>query len=132
MRMEIKLRQPKTLADAIELALQADSLLWAAEGRNRRFLPKPAFRPASGQREGPAPMELGSMQQSPDSNNLTELNKLEQQSTPPARPDVECYYCHKRGHFKRDCRKLKADQSRRGQVQPNATVRQNRPPPRSN
>jgi hypothetical protein len=130
-RMEIKLRQPKTLADAIELALQADSLLWAAEGRNRRFLPKPAFRSVSGQREGPAPMELGSMQPPDNNNDPIEFNRLEQ-SNPSTRADVECYYCHKRGHFKRDCRKLKADQSRRRQVQSNTTVRQNRPSPRSN
>lgn len=128
-RMEIKLRQPKTLADAIELALQADSLLWTAGGRGRaQFVPKPAFRPVN-QREGPAPMELGSMQPADNGGGSTELNKLEQ-SNPSSRADVECYYCHQKGHFKRDCRKLKAAQSRRSQVQPNTT--QHRPPPRSN
>lgn len=130
-RMEIRLRQPKTLADAIELALQADSLLWAAEGRNRpRFMSKPVFK-LTNQREGPAPMELGSMQPTDNDSGSTELNKLEQ-SIPPTRSDVVCYYCHQRGHFKRDCRKLKAAQSRRSQVQSSTTVRQNRPPPRSN
>ncbi|CAE7249787.1 RE2 [Symbiodinium sp. CCMP2592] len=26
-----------------------------------------------------------------------------------ASPDAECHYCHKKGHYKRDCRKYKAD-----------------------
>src|SRR6267142_395405 len=36
---------------------------------------------------------------------------------------VICYYCNNKGHSKRDCRKLKADQRKGENESPNAKVR---------
>src|SRR6267142_2155965 len=36
---------------------------------------------------------------------------------------VICYYCNNKGHSKRDCRKLKADQQKGENKSPNAEVR---------
>ena len=35
--------------------------------------------------------------------------KSKAKAKPKASPDAECHYCHKKGHYKRDCRKYKAE-----------------------
>ena len=35
--------------------------------------------------------------------------KSKAKAKPKASPDAECHYCHKKGHYRRDCRKYKAD-----------------------
>nr|KYP44560.1 hypothetical protein KK1_033907 [Cajanus cajan] len=38
------------------------------------------------------------------------------------RSDVKCYYCHKKGHMKRECRKLKREQRENGDASNVATT----------
>jgi len=35
---------------------------------------------------------------------------------------VECYYCHKKGHVKKNCRKLKADQKEEKKLENSSTA----------
>ena len=75
------------MAEAIEWAIQTDSLVWQIKkgpylvGRNiRQVVPTT---------DGPVPMELGTME--PRSKNKSK---------------VVCFYCKGLGHYKRECPKL--------------------------
>jgi len=89
-RIHVELKNPATLAEAIEWAIQTDSLVWQIKtgpplvGRHpRQIVPTT---------NGPVPMELGAM--NPRRTVQKDKNK------------VVCYYCKGLGHFKRECPKL--------------------------
>lgn len=92
-RIHVKLQQPTTLHDAVELAIKADSMVWE-RGRisNNRFTNGGSTNRGAATRSGPAPMELGA---------------VEQQR--PKNLPLKCFYCGKPGHKRRDCKKLQAD-----------------------
>lgn len=99
-RIHVKLQQPTTLHDAVELAIKADSMVWE-RGRNgnNRFSNPTSGNHGAVTRTGPAPMELG----------VVEHQKPKMQHTP-----LKCFYCGKPGHKRRDCKKLQADKQRDG------------------
>lgn len=121
-RIHVELKNPATLSDAVEWAIQADSLVWQI--RKRRSSPTPGTFPRSTQQQqqerhtaaGPVPMELGAAEQRRNSNSNSNGNRKQQfnsvrrqQQFKRATPDTECYYCHRLGHVRRDCPKRKAD-----------------------
>ena len=104
-RIHVKLQQPTTLHDAVELAIKADSMVWE-RGRNgnNRFI-NTNYGNRGGAKAGPTPMELGAVEQ----------------QKPKTQWPLKCFYCGKPGHKKRDCKKLLADKQRDG----NASARSN-------
>jgi len=86
--IHVELKGPTTLAEAIEWAIKADSLVWqlkkgAYQGPTYRQVVAPTS-------SGPAPMELGAME-----------NKTQ------GRSKMICFYCKGEGHIKRECPKLR-------------------------
>jgi hypothetical protein len=118
-RIHVKLQNPMSLSKAIELAIQADSMVWDVSRRSNVRPGMPVtrhggYRPTtnniiggttiSSSSGGPSPMELG----------VTEgKNKFVPRSS------IVCYYCKKPGHMKRDCRKLKLNSQRVATAHPN-------------
>jgi hypothetical protein len=97
-RIHVKLQQPTTLHDAVELAIKADSMVWE-RGRNgnSRFVNMSSNNRGAVARGGPAPMELGAME-----------------PQKPRNQPLKCFYCGKPGHKRRDCKKLQAYKQRDG------------------
>jgi hypothetical protein len=86
-RLHVQPHRPSTLHDAIELAIQMDTLMWQLKKGS------PLFQTGTtGMRgstfDGPTPMDLGVMQP----------------RNAPSQKTMVCFYCKKPGHVKRDCR----------------------------
>lgn len=104
-RLHVELKQPASLADAIELAIQVDSLLWQVRkgprlvGRDS-YLHTHAASPAG----GPSPMEIGALE-----NRKPMLPKYSSGAAPRVlnKEHIRCFFCKQMGHFKRDCPKRK-------------------------
>ena len=111
-RMHVVLRKPTTLHEAVELAIQADGLLWSMQkGRKPpSSAARPNFPPPKQSRDsGPTPMELGSMEQD---NPEAELCFSEAKRTP-----LRCFYCHRIGHRTAFCRQRLLDELKNRQAQ---------------
>lgn len=126
-RMHVTLRKPATLHEAVELAIQADGLLWGMQkGRKPSdFAPRSNY---SGQRQpmdsAPTPMELGSMEHEDDVPS--EMYVMEGR-----RKVLRCYYCQRAGHRIADCMIKKKDEAKQRQgpaAKPLAQQQQQRPP----
>jgi hypothetical protein len=113
-RMHVTLHTPATLHEAVELAIQADGLLWGMhKGRKLpSYAPRPNF-PVQRQRvdSGPTPMELGSME--PEEGGQAELHYVQGK-----RKAIKCFYCQRAGHRIADCRQRKIDEQRDRRAQP--------------
>lgn len=97
-RIHVKLQQPTTLHDAVELAIKADSMVWErgrSFGNTRSFNTSSSRGTAPSRSNGPAPMELGAVEQ----------------QKPKTQP-LKCFYCHKVGHKRLECKKRLADMQR--------------------
>lgn len=123
-RMHVALHKPATLHDAVELAIQADSLLWSMhKGRKLpSFAPRPNFTSQKQPTDsGPTPMELGSMEQ--EDGGQAELYITEGRRRP-----LRCYYCNRAGHRIADCRQRKIDEKKNQQTQaPKPLTKQQQP-----
>lgn len=96
-RIHVKLQQPTTLHDAVELAIKADSMVWErgrSFGNARPFNTSNSRGAPHSRINGPAPMELGAVEQ-------------QKPKTP-----LKCFYCHKLGHKRLECKKRLADMQR--------------------
>jgi hypothetical protein len=95
-RIHVELKGPKTLAEAIEWAIQTDSLVWQIK-RGPKQVGRPSFQytNTANNGNGPMPMELGAAE-TPQPNRRP-INKQ----------NVQCFYCKRFGHFKRECPKRK-------------------------
>jgi hypothetical protein len=105
-RMHVTLHKPTTLHEAVELAIQADGLLWGMH-RGRKspnYAPRPNF-PVQRQQvdSGTTPMELGSME--PEESGQTKLHYM--QGKPKT---IRCFYCQRAGYRIADCRQRKIDE----------------------
>ncbi len=106
----ILLSHPRTLSQAVRAATEFESLQQSRVKRATK--PKVAAL---------------KMDSSPGNQSTSQTSKLEEMveklerridklEKPPARDtekgkrDIECYYCKKKGHLKRDCRKRQADE----------------------
>jgi len=118
-RIHVKLHDPASLSKAIELAIQADSMVWDVSRRSgtRPVMPMNranVYRPSAtigatttgttSSSGGASPMELG---------------VTEGKSKIAPRSSVVCFYCKKPGHMKRDCRKLKVNSQHAATAHPN-------------
>eukprot|EP00882_Tetradesmus_deserticola_P003091 GHRQ01003280.1.p2 GENE.GHRQ01003280.1~~GHRQ01003280.1.p2 ORF type:complete len:327 (+),score=82.92 GHRQ01003280.1:2547-3527(+) len=112
-RMHVTLCKPSTLHEAVELAIQADGLLWSMhKGRKPpSYAPRPNF---SGQKQsissGPTPMELGSMEQEEDDQAKLYITESKRQP-------LKCFYCERIGHKIADCRQRKYDEAKNRRAQ---------------
>uniref|UniRef100_A0A383WFM0 Ty3 transposon capsid-like protein domain-containing protein n=1 Tax=Tetradesmus obliquus TaxID=3088 RepID=A0A383WFM0_TETOB len=113
-RMHVTLHTPATLHEAVELAIQADGLLWGMhKGRKPpSYVPRPNF-PVQRQPmdPGPTPMELGSMEQ--ENVGQAEFHLVEGRRKP-----LRCFYCHRAGHRIADCYQRKSDEEKQRGSQP--------------
>lgn len=94
-RIHVELKNPATLAEATQLAIQTDSILWQVK-KGPNLVERGTFRQATHQNTGPAPMELGTMENHRERPNSS----------------IRCFYCKRMGHMKKDCPKRKARLSR--------------------
>jgi hypothetical protein len=125
-RMHVTLHKPATLHEAVELAIQADGLLWGMQkGRKPpSYAPRPNLpmqrQPVD---SGPTPMELGSMQH--ENADPAELHVVEGRRKPP-----KCFYCDRAGHRIADCQQRKIDEAKQRRIQSNKppAQQQQRPP----
>lgn len=122
-RMHVTLRKPVTLHEAVEMAIQADGLLWSMlKGRKPPSNTQRPNFPVQKQsvNSSPTPMELGSMEH--EDGGQAELYFTEGGRRPPT-----CFYCNRPGHRIADCRKRMFDEkkSRRTQT-PKQPVQQQR------
>lgn len=85
-RLYVQPHRPTTLHDAIELAIQMDTLVWQSKRSTSAF--QSGTTGSTGATHGPIPMDLGAMQSGQPRHDKT----------------VVCFYCKKPGHIKRDCR----------------------------
>jgi Ty3 transposon capsid-like protein/Zinc knuckle len=97
-RMQTALRNPKTLEEAINVAMHVESLRPTSLFPTsippilpQQAAPVPVTPSNSAM---PVPMELGAI--------YSMLNALR-------RSGIQCHYCKKEGHFKRECKKREAD-----------------------
>jgi hypothetical protein len=99
-RIHVELKNPKTLAEAIEWAIQTDSLVWQIK-KGPKLIGRTPFREITAQETGHVPMELG---------NVEALGNIEagKREKPKGFKDhLRCFYCKQLGHFKRECPKHK-------------------------
>ena len=98
-RIHVELKKPDTLAEAIELAIQTDSLLWQIRrgptlvGRGDTYRAMTSHHSA-----GPSAMEIGSLETKGHVGPERAMN---------FKQNIRCFYCGARGHYKRDCLKRK-------------------------
>jgi hypothetical protein len=124
-RLHVTLHKPATLHEAVELAIQADGLLWGMQkGRKApSYAPRPNLpmqrQPVD---SGPTPTELGSMQY--EDADMAEMHVVEGRRKPP-----KCYYCNCAGHRIADCQQRKIDEAQQ-QQRPPLKGRNGRPPSR--
>jgi hypothetical protein len=90
-RIHVELRNPSTLAEATEWAIQTDSLIWQIK-KGPQLVGRNAFQSVA-TKEGPTPMELG----------VAENKKTRKTNT---KGNIRCFYCKQLGHFKRECPRL--------------------------
>jgi len=101
--MEVSLRQPRSLEDAMAMAERIDSIMWSAGfGRTEDRPSRPNHS------EGPTPMELGSMESKPKQSK-EERDQLRQQG--------RCFLCKESGHIARECPKNKKKEHPKGKGQ---------------
>jgi hypothetical protein len=98
-RIHVELQNPTTLAQAIQLAIQTDSILWQVK-KGPSLVGRSTYREAfrHDTNPGPQPMELGAM----ENRGGQERNNS----------SIRCFYCHRLGHIKRDCPKRKERMAR--------------------
>lgn len=127
-RIHVELKNPATLSDAIEWAIQADSLVWQIKKRRSSPTPGASHYPIHQQRQeprtnGPTPMELGAadtkrtntvnytngVRRQNFNNRRQNFNNARRLQSKKSTSDVECFYCHRLGHYQNNCPKRAAD-----------------------
>lgn len=107
-RIEVELREPKTLAEAIRIADRFDTITFNAQvlRQNHR---QDAIRPRQPY-DGPAPMDIGSMQ-TPRYSRLTAEDKSR------LRTEGRCFYCKEKNHVAAVCPKKKTNRRQENKIE---------------
>lgn len=117
-RIHVELQNPNTLAEAVELAIKADSLVWQVKKGNSGFKPTPFIPrgggpryPGANQFSGPSPMELGAMDAS---------KRFDRSKRDSSKEERKCFVCKRPGHLWRQCpQRRRQQQPRPGNQQSN-------------
>jgi hypothetical protein len=106
-RMQVKLHNPRTLHEAVEIAIKADAVVWEPRRPTAGKFGADSYKSAghfsnfSRSSARPVPMELGLVRQA-----------SVRQDGPAQKSGSVCFYCGKEGHFKAQCPKRKAKMAR--------------------
>lgn len=91
--------RPKGLDDAMMMASRCDYMLYSLHKQ----------RITNNDTRG-SPMELGSASKGSNKGGKQKhVNAIPQTKGGSSNANVECWYCHKKGHYERDCYKKKND-----------------------
>jgi hypothetical protein len=119
LRLQAELRRPASLAEAMELAIQVDALLWQNRNsqqsrsfgsRYRSSVPY-SYRQQqyNSSNSGPQPMELGCAQSRPLWKRIPGQHRSSGTQPPRSSPtnpqQMRCFFCKQTGHVKRFCPK---------------------------
>lgn len=96
--MQVLLQRPTSLVDTVVLAERADAAFMMTRGLSmqKRVWPGSNNKFSRGRNGGPVPMDIDLLQQQ---------QKQQNQADKQVNGDIECYFCGKHGHMKRDCYK---------------------------
>ena len=132
MQMQVHLRHPQTMDDALATAIAIEPYekqQGLGNGKKPRrediaVISDPTPKPKNGPKNGPPNTPVTQIAPtSPTTELLKQLQALlktsvpQQVNTTPTKdpnafPDVQCYYCKENGHYKGDCPKLLAKKAR--------------------
>lgn len=111
-RMHVQFGHPKTLTEAISLAVEYETF---AQSKKSKASPS---KPVAGVHQVEAISGTSEMQTlcaavSELKSDLKTLKETRQEYKPRDKKEVECFYCKQKGHYKRECPKL-ADKNSAG------------------
>ena len=109
-RIHVELKQPATLAEAVQLAIQVDSLMWQIK-KGPALVGRGTYREVNARSAGPAPMEMGAVETRPRGYRppvyrpaAPAAAAYNAQRRPAfSKSEQRCYYCKQLGHIKRRC-----------------------------
>jgi hypothetical protein len=106
-RLEVELREPTTLADAIRIAVRHDTVVFKHAQSFRSFPSRSDFRAIPEVDSGPQPMEIGAVTHQSGSRNKMSSDERSRLMNAGA-----CFYCKEKGHTALVCPKKKVPSSK--------------------
>ena len=101
-RIHVELKEPTNLSQAMELAIQTDSLLQQVKKGPSLVGNGGTYSRITSKESSHTPMEIGLIESKVTS---PQQNRNQATAKPDPKGGVRCYYCGRLGHIKKDCRK---------------------------